>query len=339
MMAVYVFGRTDTTRDGPQPFDPGRHMRQVAELVGQVFADELDARGRSALRDMAFAGRLSPYLGGVISQALFSDYVSGYVWMENGRVIGNVSLQPIDQGGLRWRISNVAVALEHRNRGIAKALVAETLHEVARHGGGWTLLQVRGDNPIAHKLYLGLGFTDVCREGVWRLPMQPDPLPPLDPAVPLEPLRTLTGADWWELARAARTPLAQWAEPLDASRYRLGPAKVAGEWLARRTGLYCVERWAAWQGQRLMGVVESVANLVGGADTLRFAVLPEARGTLEHSLVVRGLHSLAGTSWRPVIVEHSGDHSEGVTALEAAGFRLQRDLVTMRRAMTPADKR
>lgn len=338
-MAVYVFGRTDAARDGPQPFDPGRHMRQVADLVGQVFADELDARGRSALRDMAFAGRLSPYLGGLISQALFSDYVSGYVWTENGHVIGNVSLQPVDQGGLRWRISNVAVAPEHRGRGIAKALMAETLHEVARHGGSWALLQVRADNPVAHQLYLGLGFTDVCREGVWRLPMRPNPLPPLDPAVPLEPLRTLTGAEWWELARAARPPLAQWAEPLDAGRYRLGPAKVAGEWLARWAGFCRVERWAAWQGQQLMGVVESVANLAGSTDTLRFAVLPAARGILEHSLVLRGLHSLAGPSWRPVLVEHSGDHSEGVAALGAAGFRIQRDLVTMRRAITPADKR
>lgn len=338
-MAVYVFGRTDTVRDGPQPFDPGRHMRQVADLVGQVFADELDARGRNALRDMALAGRLSPYLGGVISQALFSDYVSGYVWVEQGRVIGNVSLQPVDQGGLRWRISNVAVASEHRGRGIAKALMAESLHEIARHGGSWALLQVRADNPVAHQLYLGLGFTDVCREGVWRLATAPDPLPMPDPAVPLEPLHTLTGAEWWELARAARTPLAQWAEPLDASRYRLGPAKVVGEWLARRIGFCRVERWAAWQGQRLMGAVESVANLAGGTDTLRFAVLPEARGTLEQGLVVRGLHALAGAAWRPVMVEHSGDHSEGVAALEAAGFRIQRDLVTMRRATTPADKR
>lgn len=338
-MAVYASGRSTTAREGSQPFDPGRHMRQVAELVGRVFSDELDARGRSALRDMTLVGRFSPYLGGLISLALFSDFISGYVWVEDGRVIGNVTLQAVDQGGLRWRISNVAVAPEHRGRGIAKALMVETVREVAQRGGTWILLQVRADNAVAHKLYLDLGFTDVCRDGVWRLPALPPCLPDLDPCVPLEPLRTLTGAEWWELARAARTPLAQWAEPLDPDRYRLGLTRAAGEWLGRWTGLYRVERWAIWQGRQLVGAVESQTNTTGDTDTLRFAVRPEARGALEHNLVARGLHSLARVGGRPIIVEHSGDHTEGVAALEAAGFRIQRDLITMRRAAAPADRR
>lgn len=338
-MAVYVFGRSDTARDGPQQFDPGRHMRQVAELVGQVFANDLDARGREALRDMALAGRLSPYLGGIVSVALFNDFIGGYVWVENGRVIGNVTLQAADQGGQRWRVSNVAVAPEHRRRGIAKTLMVETLREVAQRGGNWTLLQVRADNAAAHQLYLDLGFTDVCRSGVWRLPVLPDPLPELDRRVPLEPLRTLTGSEWWELARQARPPLAQWAEPLNPDRYRLGVARVAGEWMGRWSGLYRVERWATWQGRQLIGAVESVSNAAGSADTLHFVVHPAARGRLEHSLVARGLHSLAVRGVRPIMAEHSGDHSEGVAALEAVGFRVQRDLITMRRAATPADKR
>ena len=89
-------------------------MRQVAQLVSSVFADELDDRGRSALREMEFAGRLSPFLGGLTSLALFSDDLYGYVWTEDGRVVGNVSLQQGDESGLRWRISNVAVLPEYR---------------------------------------------------------------------------------------------------------------------------------------------------------------------------------------------------------------------------------
>ena len=37
--------------------------------------------------------------------------------------------------------------------------------------------------------------------------------------------------------------------------------------------------------------------------------------------MARGLRSLAGKGWRPVLAEHSGDHVEGVVALEAAGSR------------------
>jgi hypothetical protein len=55
--------------------------------------------------------------------------------------------------------------------------------------------------------------------------------------------------------------------------------------------------------------------------------------------VARGLLSLAGRGRRPIVVQHSGDHAEGVAALAAAGFHVQRDLITMRRAITPADTR
>ena len=77
-MAASILARSETLRSGPQPFDAGLHMRQVAQLVGKVFANELDDRGRSALREMEFAGRLSPFLGGITSLALFSDRA---VWL------------------------------------------------------------------------------------------------------------------------------------------------------------------------------------------------------------------------------------------------------------------
>ena len=181
-------------------------MRQVAQLVSTVFADELDDRGRSALREMEFAGRLSPFLGGLTSLALFSDDLYGYVWTEDGRVVGNVSLQQGDESGLRWRISNVAVLPEYRGRGIARTLMQETLREIARRAGAWTILQVRAGNEVAHRLYLALGFVDVCRDGLWRLPASSGHPPGADPAVPLEPLRTLTGSEWLE--SGARSPSA-----------------------------------------------------------------------------------------------------------------------------------
>ncbi len=338
-MAAFVIVRSDASRDGPQPFDPGRHMRQVAQLVSTVFADELDERGRSALREMELAGRLSPFLGGLTSLALFDDALFGQVWVEGGRVIGNVSLQEADGSGLRWRITNVAVLPEYRGRGIARSLMRETLHEIARRGGAWAILQVRAMNEAACGLYRSLGFTYVCRGGVWQLPSPPARVPAPDPQVPLEPLRTMTGEEWLELARAARPSLAQWVEPLNPEAYRLTTGRRLGELLGRWTRFHVVERWAVWEQDRLMGAVESRADAFGGTDRMRFAVRPEARGRLENALVAQGLRSLAELGWRPIIVEHSGDHVEGVAALEATGFRVQRDLITMRRQITPEDKR
>jgi ribosomal protein S18 acetylase RimI-like enzyme len=338
-VALSIFVRSEAPRSGPQPFDPGRHMRQVAQLVSTVFVDELDDRGRSALREMEFAGRLSPFLGGLTSLALFSDDLYGYVWTEDGRVVGNVSLQQGDESGLRWRISNVAVLPEYRGRGIARTLMQETLREIARRAGAWTILQVRAGNEVAHRLYLALGFVDVCRDGLWRLPALPEQPPAPDSTVPLEPLRTLTGSEWLELARAARPQLAQWVAPLNPADYQIGLGRLAGEALGRWTGAFRVERWAFWEHGRLMGAVETRSDVFESTDLLRFAVRSEARGRVENALLARGLRSLSHRGSRPVLVEHSGDHAEGVLALEAAGFKVERDLTTMRRQMRPDDKR
>ncbi len=314
-------------------------MRQVARLVGSVFASELDSRGRKALRDMDLAGRLAPFLGNMVSLAWFDDAMYGQVWVENGQVIGNVTLQPGDQSGARWRISNVAVALEHRGRGIARGLMRATLREVAQRQGNWVLLQVRADNIAAHRLYRDLGFEDVGHESLWRLPVSPAQPPSLDPDVPLTPLRSWTGNEWLELARSVRSSLAEWAEPLNRADYELGPDRLLGEALGRLTGFYRVERWAAREEGTLIGAVETRAVPLLGHDTLRFAVRPAARGRLETALVARGLCSLGGSGGRPVVVAHDHEHTEGIAALEAAGFRIERELITMRRAVKPADMR
>lgn len=337
-MTSLVMLRTESGGDGLAPFDPGRHMRQVADLVADVFAKELDTRGRSALRDMHLAGALAPFLGGMVSLALFNEALAGYVWVKSGRVVGNVTLQSLDSAGARWRISNVAVAPEHRGQGIARSLMLAGLRDIAERGGNWAVLQVRADNAVARGLYTRLGFTDVSREGIWRLPVPAAHQPP-DPAIRLEPLHVGVGRAWLELARAARPALAQWAEPLHAADYTMTFGRWAGETLGSLTGLYQVERWAVWQDNVLMGAVETQANRLENIDALRFAVRPAARGKLEAALVAHGLAALARGGFRPVVVEHSGDHAEGVAALEAAGFRIQRDLVTMRRAVLADDLR
>jgi ribosomal protein S18 acetylase RimI-like enzyme len=336
-MAAWILTRSQSTREGLQPFDPRRDLRQVAELVGSVFAQELDASGRSAVQEMRAVGRFSPFLGNVLSLALFEDFVSGYVWIAHGQVVGNVTLQRADAGGTRWRISNVAVVPDYRRRGIAHELMTAALREIAFHGGSWAVLQVRVDNPGARQMYENLGFADVCQDGIWKLSLVPDRLPGYDPRIHLEPLRITSWEDRLELARAARSPLAQWASPLHQADYQFSLSQLLGEFLGNLTGFSQVERWGSRDGTNLIGAVETHSSITGNAHTLRFSVRPEARGQLESALVARGLQSLAGMARRPVIAEHSGDHTEGVAALEAAGFRAQRVLLTMRRVMSPAD--
>ncbi len=314
-------------------------MIQVADLVGQVFAAELDRRGRNTLREMRLVGRFSPVLGGMLSMALFSETIFGQVWEEDGRVVGNVTLQSADQAGSRWRISNVAVAPEWRGRGIARALVQATLREIAQRGGSWAVLQVYAGNRAAYGLYRSLRFEDVARSTAWRLPLPPRHPGSRQSGAEFEPLRGRMGSEWLALARAARSSLAQWAEPVYAADYEVDLAQLLSETLGRATGIYTVTRWGMRRAGRLLAVVETHAQPFAEHDTLRMDVHPAARGELEAALLAQGLASLARPDALPVYVEHDGEHREAVAALQAAGFHLQRDLITMRRAITAADGR
>jgi hypothetical protein len=271
--------------------------------------------------------------------SLFEDFISGFVWVEGRKVVGNVTLQCADQTGSRWRISNVAVAPSFRGRGIAGQLMLAAIRDVAERGGSWIILQVRIDNPTAYGLYQQLGFTDVCREGIWRLPAQPLPATDLHPEANLQRLRPTEWRARLELARASRPELATWLSAIHEMDYRVDWSDWLVEALGRTVGLQDVERWGAMQDRELLGFVESRASSAGQTHRLRFDVRPSARGSLEAALIAQGLRSLAAAPQRPVLVDHSGDHSEGVAALEAAGFRPQRVLLTMRRAVTAVDRR
>ena len=336
-MAAIALRQRETLEPGVYPFNPRKHLRQVAELVGDVFAAEMDLEGRYALQEMRAVSWLSPLFGQMLSSTLLGEFVGGYVWVEDGRVLGNLTLQRSDYSGTRWRISNVAVAPERRGQGIARALMLAGLSEIAQQGGAWALLQVRLGNTPARRLYQSLGFTDVCQDGIWRLAARP--AAPARPDLTLRPLSPRAWRGRFELAQAAQTPLASWVSPVAVEAYQTDLLQAAGEVLAGWLGLYRVQRWGATDAaaQRLDGAVEVWANLLGDVHRLRLAVRPEARGHLEQALVQQGLVALATAPCAPVIVEHSGDHAEAVAALEAAGFRAERVLITMRRQITPTD--
>lgn len=343
-MAVSILARAEQAQDGLQPFSSRRHLRQVADLVGAAFADELDARGQSAVQEMRLVGRLSPWVGSLLDFTVFDDFVSGYVWLASGRVVGNLTLQRVELGGIRWRISNVAVTPEYRGRGIARALLQAAIREIARLGGSWAVLQVRADNPIARRFYESAGFTDVCTDGIWKRPAPPAEAPHSISAVTLGKLPVGAWRLRYELAQSAILPLARWAGDITRAGFETSFSARLWEGLGNLTRLYRVERWGVWENDVLMGMVETrlytvcfPASGLGDRHTLRFIVHPKAQGRLERALVTQGLRCLVGAPGRPVIAEHSGDHAAGVEALEAAGFRAQRVLLTMRRRVTPMD--
>jgi hypothetical protein len=94
--------------------------------------------------------------------------LSGFVWEEDGHVVGNVSLVPFSYQGQRVdMIANVAVSPEFRRRGIARALTLTALEKSRKGLAKATWLQVRHDNEAAMNLYHDMGFISKACRTTW----------------------------------------------------------------------------------------------------------------------------------------------------------------------------
>ena len=94
--------------------------------------------------------------------------MSGYVWEESGKVVGNASLVPFKHNKQRiYLIANVAVHPDFRRRGIARALTQRALQHAREKDVKNIWLHVRDDNPGAIELYAQLGFAERARRTSW----------------------------------------------------------------------------------------------------------------------------------------------------------------------------
>ena len=159
--------------------------------------------GAGSEREMDIAGRLSPFLAGLTSMALFSDEIYGHAWVEVGRVVGNVTLQEADTSGLRWPITNVAVApvsgTRHRPELDARDVARDRL---ARGRLGHPPGTRAGNPPPTASTGTSIHRCD-RRTGVWPLPSTPAHPPDSTRTCRLPRFRALTGDEWFDrLARA-----------------------------------------------------------------------------------------------------------------------------------------
>ncbi len=65
-------------------------------------------------------------------------------------------------GSVDADIQTIAVTSAARGRGLGRQLMQGLLGEAVGRGARSMFLEVRADNPVAHGLYLSLGFTDIA---------------------------------------------------------------------------------------------------------------------------------------------------------------------------------
>jgi GNAT superfamily N-acetyltransferase len=230
-----------------RPLNIVRDLPGVADLVEKCFADTMDVDGKNYIQQMRRAGQDNSFLRWA-SRAVetVSLPLSGYIWEENGEIIGNVSLIPYSYSGRKYTlIANVAVRPEYRKRGIGRTLTAAAMQHARQRHSDETWLHVREDNPGAIDLYLSLGFEECSRRTTW----QAQPGQHYRPGRLGQIISRRTTSDWtiqesW--LRHLYPVLLDWYQPIPWSTFRPGvvPAlyrflmdKDVRHWVARTNGL------------------------------------------------------------------------------------------------------
>ncbi|GAB4543255.1 MAG: hypothetical protein Kow0063_36240 [Anaerolineae bacterium] len=331
---VAIIARRKAKDSGLRPMEPGRDLGGVARLIETAFADELDRAGQAALREMRNMSRLGPLLRWLDWVSIeFNELLSGFVWVEEGTIVGNVTVSRAAPGSQRWIISNVAVAEPYRGLGIARALMDAAIELIREWEGRVITLQVRDDNAPALHLYRSMGFREIFGTAHLRLDRKPEMRPiPMDTRR-LRPRRftTVDARKDYELACAATPESIQLEQPIRLGRYRLGFEQSLADWSRRLVGGGSSLR-LVWDDDRRFEASLTVETGSWWRESRIFlTVHPERRGQLERGLISHALHHLRHWPQRITLARHPTYHPEAIEAFKSFGFQEERTLVWMRR--------
>ncbi len=295
----------------------------VADLIELCFAKTLDDDGREYLRQLRWTARDMNYLSWLQGAAeRIAPPLYGLVWEENDRITGNLSLIPInDRGKLIYLIANVAVHPDYRRQGIGRMLTQEALVQLRQRGIDTAWLQVRDDNPVAHHLYLSLGFVERARRTTWMANPAGNiyPIPPAGISVEHRSL-----GDWnQQLAwlREVYPPVVRWNLPISFSRLNPNPLKQFIRWLSGDAQ----EHWAACKNRKPIGFV-TWEPMRTSSDVLWLATAPEYEEEVIPALLPYTRMELVGRR-RPLSLNYPAGRASA--AFLQAGFAHHQTLIWM----------
>ncbi len=304
-----------------RPVDPRRDLLPIADLIELCFVHQMDDDGRDYLRHIRRAARDTQYQRWVkganeqISVPLF-----GYVWEENGQVVGNLSLIPFKQDSVwRYLVANVATHPTYRGRGIARQLTQKGIEHARSQGASAVWLQVRNDNPIAYQLYLRLGFKEQARRTTWTQVEIPPPLLPFN-QVRVSGRMTHEWpreVDW--LCQIYPYEVA-WNLNFSAQRYAPGMLRS----LIRFFNNERVEQWSVYHEGLMLGVAIWDAG-VYNSETVWVAPNPECESFALQTLLTV-LRREVNTS-RPLTFNYPAGRGE--SAFQQTGFTQHNTLIWM----------
>jgi GNAT superfamily N-acetyltransferase len=299
-----------------------RDLPGVADLVELCFQSTMDRDGRRYLQDMRRSAENPSFLKWANKTAdTISLPLTGFVWEDNGRIIGNVSLIPYHRDNKRvFLIANVATHPDYRRRGIGRLLTDTAMKHARGKGVDEVWLHVREDNPGAITLYEELGFHEKFRRTTYH---SSSSAPVLQASTALQ-IRRRQSSDWsrqsaW-LERLHPEGLA-WYFSTFWNVFRPGFFSMLGNFLADIN----LDHWTAWRGNEMQAAV-SVVYGRDHVDMLWAAASPTDSNDALHALLTR--LKPATSSRRGLLLEYPAHLSE--EAIRAAGFIVHRTLLWMK---------
>lgn len=308
-----------------RPFNPGRDLGDLADLIEEAFGPELAATGSRMVEDMRTLALWGPALH---LMAGLLPLFSGFVWIEDDRLVGNVSLSQDELPGT-WMLSNVAVQSEYRGRGIASRLVERAIAQVRAVGGRRICLQVRTDNEIAHALYRHRGFITYDTYHEMQLSHSHWESPVDDTKITVRPVRPRDGVNLYRVVVASTPTSALPVLCIRRQQYCRGLWwHLAQVGRVAFLGQQDIELVGEQQGQ-MVAYGHIRAHLFHGPHELSLYVLPSARGPWEAAFVDTLLRLVPRTPGWHVRADISASHPQAVRALQHLGFETLRVLDQM----------
>ncbi len=333
MFAEAILARK--TDAGLRRFDMRRDLRQLAELIDLAFGSEIEAARSSIVAEMRRLAASGPLLWlANASYATLSPLLGGFVWINDGRLVGNVTLSADHGPRGPWTITNVAVHPDFRRQGIARQLMEAALDEARDRRAPSVVLEVQAANAPAQQLYRELGFEHYQTVTELRLPAPNASIlrhPPalFDTAPTGAPaLRKRRPGDWrrlYDFYQAVTTAPVQAVRPVLPEDYQLGIRLRLNRWLD--DVMYRCERseWILEQGG-IRAVLQVTGQYADAAHRLQIEVRPECQGTGERELLAAGLQRLTRFPERDVVSTVAASQPQALEAFRRAGFRTMRVL-------------
>ena len=308
----------------PRPINLNKDIPQVVRLLESVFGETLDNEGRHLFSQVSNSSQPAMMWRFNPNMARLSP---GFVWEENNRIIGNVTLLPT-QIPHRFLVANVAVHADFRRQGLAKLLMQAVHNAVLERRGKVILLQVVKDNLKAINLYRNLRYQTIDSMTEWYT----SSTRVRDLALSGQhnmPIRPLQRREWqaaYRLDLDCLHPDLNWPEPLKPDAYKSGWWQQASRFLNGRQQ----EVWRITNNNNQIIGLGSIMSEWGRMHRLSVRVSPAWHGQLERPLLAKLLRRVRYLPRRSVRIDHPDQDETMNQLLQEANFTLRRTLTHMR---------